>query len=103
MVQRFKRRFPILNQLQQVSSVSVLQETFSGVSSVQDPYGQQLTPVALRYVPRNYANTFLSNPDPANKTLHSSSDSFRYQSPTSREASSGMQSKPGLDESEWSK
>ena len=87
--------------LQQISSVSVRQETSSGVSSVQNPYGQQLTPLAPTFVPRNYANTFSGKPDPARGTLHSSVDSeasFRYQTPAS-----GEESKRNLDESEWSK
>ena len=55
--------------LQQISSVSVRQETSSGVSSLQNPYGQQLTPLAPTFVPRNYANTFSGKPDPARGTF----------------------------------
>ena len=57
------------------NQASQQQETLSGIPSSQKPYNGQLTPLALTFVPQNYANQPSIEPDSTHRTMHSSVDS----------------------------
>ena len=59
----------------QSNQASQQQETLSGIPSSQKPYNGQLTPLALTFVPQNYANQPSIEPDSTHRTMHSSVDS----------------------------
>jgi len=57
-------------------------------------------------VPQNYADKFSGNPEYTSGTLYRSADSkvsLWNQTSTSRKEGLGLQNKPGVVESEWSK